>query len=325
MGADELVADVPVAPGLAVDGTAARERVRAGVLYGVAAYGLWGVFPLYFRAIRQVPPLEIVCHRVIWSLAFLLVLMSLRGGWRATRAALRSRRNVVTLGATTLLIAGNWLVFIWAVAHDHVLEASLGYFINPLVNVLLGFVFLRERLRRWQLVSVGLAAAGVAYLTLAGGHLPGVALFLAGTFASYGLLRKIAQVDALVGLTVETALLAPLALAYLAYQVARGTISFGHGAPRVDGLLLLAGVVTAIPLLWFTEAARRLRLTTMGFLQYMTPTGHFLLAVLVFGETFRWAQGVAFACIWAALAMYSIEAATRARAGPAVSLPPGME
>lgn len=204
------------------------------MLYGIAAYGLWGVFPVYFKAVKGVAAPEVLCHRILWSLVFLLGLMLWRRKWAAVYAALRSRRIMATLGMTTVLIAGNWLVFIWAVAHDHVLEASLGYFINPLVNVLLGLVFLREWLRRRQVFSVILAAVGVGYLTISAGHFPGWALFLALSFGSYGLLRKTAPVDATVGLTVETALLAPLALAYLGYQMHAGQATFGAGSLRMD-------------------------------------------------------------------------------------------
>jgi chloramphenicol-sensitive protein RarD len=277
-------------------------------VYAVGAYGLWGVFPLYFKAIKSVPPLEVLAHRIFWSLLFLLVLMAWRGGLRATRAALRSPRALAYLSVTTLLIASNWLVFIWAVANNHVLEASLGYFINPLVNVLLGFVFLRERLRPVQTVSVLLAAAAVTYMAAGAGNFPAVALFLAGTFGAYGLLRKIAPVEALVGLTVETGLLTPLALGYLVVQLARGEAMFGGQSTALNILLPLAGVVTATPLLWFAQAARRLRLATMGFLQYLAPTGHFLLAVLAFGEPFTAQHLITFGCIWTALALYSVDA-----------------
>lgn len=282
---------------------------RAGVLFGVAAYGLWGVFPLYFKAIRNVPPLEVLAHRIIWSLAFLSLLLLIRRHWRSVVTSLRQRRTVALLAATTLLIAANWLVFIWAVTTDHVLQASLGYFINPLVNVVFGVVFLRERLRDWQKLSVALAAIGVGYLTIASGQFPLVALFLAITFGMYGLLRKIAQVESLVGLTIETALLTPAALAHLAWQMVHGTAVFGASTARMNVLLLLAGVVTATPLLCFTAAARRLKLATLGFLQYLAPTGHFLCAVFAFDEPFSSVQAIAFAFIWTALLVYSADAA----------------
>ncbi len=297
------------------DHTHARRVARVGVVYGVAAYGWWGLVPIYFKAVAHVAPAEILAHRIIWSVVLLAVLMRLYGRWRAAVAALRSHSTLITLLGTTTLIALNWFVFIWAVAHDRVLEASLGYFINPLVNVLLGFVFLRERLRRWQTVSVALAAAGVAYLTFNYGQVPIIALVLAGSFGLYGLLRKTAKVDALTGLTIETMLLAPLALAYLGVLAWGHECSFGTESWRTDGLLALGGVITAVPLLWFTNAARRLRLATLGFLQYLAPTGHFLLAVAAYGEHFSQVHLICFACIWTALLVYSIDTVTHAPRG----------
>ena len=297
------------------DHTDARRAARAGVGYGVAAYGWWGLVPVYFKAVAHVAPAEVLAHRIIWSVVLLAVLMRIYGRWRAAVAALRSRSTVITLLGTTTLIALNWFVFIWAVVHDRVLEASLGYFINPLVNVLLGFVFLRERLRRWQMLSVALAAVGVAYLTFNYGQVPIIALVLAGSFGLYGLLRKTAKVDALTGLTVETTLLAPLALAYLGVLAWGHECSFGTESWRTSGLLALGGVITAVPLLWFTNAARRLRLATLGFLQYLAPTGHFLLAVVAYGEPFSQVHLICFACIWTALVIYSIDTVTHAPGG----------
>jgi len=288
---------------------AIRRQARAGVAYGLAAYAWWGLVPIYFKAVVFVGALEVLAHRVVWSVVLLSLLMLFQRRWRAALEVLRSPRTALTLAGTTVLIASNWFVFIWAVGHDRVLESSLGYFINPLVNVLLGFVFLGERLTRWQSASVLLAGAGVAYLTLSYGRFPWIALVLAGSFGVYGLLRKTAPVGSLVGLTVETSLLCPLALGYLVWLRARGDAAFGAGSVGVDVLLALAGVVTAVPLLWFASAARRLRLATVGFLQYLAPTGHFLLAVLTFGEPFTRTHLVSFACIWTALAVYSIDTA----------------
>lgn len=299
-------------PQAAVDPT-----TRIGVAYAIAAYGLWGVFPVYFKLVKTVNPVEVLAHRVIWALAFLAILVTVRRNWRAARAVFQDRLSVVTLSVTTVLIACNWLVFIWAVAQNYVLQASLGYFINPLVNVLLGTLFLGERLRRWQRLAVGLAAVGVGYLTLAGGEFPGVALFLAATFGTYGLLRKIVRVEALIGLMIETLLLTPLAIIYLAYLMTRGEAAFGGPSLAMSLLLVLAGVVTATPLWWFAEAARRLRLATLGFIQYLAPTGHLLLAVFAFGEPFKLAHGIAFACIWTALLVYSLDAARSRRPAPA--------
>jgi chloramphenicol-sensitive protein RarD len=287
--------------------------VRAGILFGIGAYGLWGVFPLYFKALHHVPPLEILAHRILWSCVLLIPLVLLRSGWKNMFAALRARRTLATLTVTTLLIAANWFTYVWAVNNQRVLEASLGYFINPLVNVLLGVAFLRERVRGWQLAAVALATAGVLYRTLGAGQFPWLALFLAATFGTYGLLRKTAHVDALLGLTVETAVLTPLAGAYLVLLVWRHQSAIGAASLGTHVLLLAAGLVTATPLLWFTEAARRLRLTTMGFLQYLAPTGQFLLGLLAFGEPLSRGALVAFACTWAALVIYSLDAVYRAR------------
>ncbi len=302
----------PPAPLLSVPPTAesTAARTRAGVAYAVAAYGLWGVFPLYFKAVSDVDLWEVVAHRIVWSLAFLSLLLAVRHAWPQVWAVLGSRRGLLTLCATTLLIAGNWVVFVWAINNRYTLHASLGYYINPRVNVLLGYIFLREGLRRLQLLSVGLAAVGVGYLTLSFGEFPTIALFLALTFGLYGLLRKTAPVDALVGLTIETALLTPFALALLTTRGLGGTLTFGHASLTTDLLLAAAGLVTALPLLWFAQAARRLRLTTIGLIQYLAPTGHFLLAVFVFRERFDpHAHLVAFGFIWTALTLYSIDAA----------------
>jgi len=298
---------------------AAGAPARAGVAYGIAAYAWWGLVPVYFKAVAHVPALEVLAHRVIWSVVLLAALIVLKSRWREAASAMRRRRTAVTLLVTTVLIACNWLIFIYAVATDRLLEASLGYFINPLVNVLLGFVFLGERLRRWQTISVALAAVGVLYLTLGYGRFPWIALALAASFGLYGLLRKTAPVDALIGLTVETTLLLPLALAYVLIAGATGAGKFAAGSWSDSILLVSAGIVTAVPLLWFTNAARRLRLATLGFLQYLAPTGHFLLAVAAYGETFTTAHLLAFGCIWTALAIYSIDTVRAPRAAAPVA------
>lgn len=299
----------PVAP----TAPAANSRdASTGIAFGLAAYLWWGFAPIYFKAVAAVPALEVLAHRVVWALLLLAVLVRWTGRATVARDALRSRRTRITLLATTGLIAVNWFTFIWAVANDRLTEASLGYFINPLVNVLLGFVFLRERLRRWQMVSVALAAAGVAYRTIAVGSLPAVTVVLALSFGFYGLLRKTVRADAIVGLTVETALLAPLGLTFLIVLNARGEGHFGESW-QMDVLLPLAGLITAVPLLLFTSAARRLPLTTIGFLQYLAPSLQFLLAVVAFGEPFTIIQLTSFGVIWAALAIYSVDLVTAAR------------
>jgi chloramphenicol-sensitive protein RarD len=290
----------------------------AGLLYALGAFGIWGVSPLFFRALAHVPATEIVAHRVAWSLLLLCALVTLKRGWSEVRGALGPLRNRWLFLLTTLLISGNWLLFIWAVTHARVLQASLGYFINPLLSVLLGVVFLGERLRRPQVIAVLLAAAGVLNLVVSHGVFPWISLCLASTFALYGLLRKQVPVESLSGLLIETALLLPLALVYLVLLAGRGASSFGADAPSTSALLIGGGVVTAVPLLWFVNAARRLRLSTLGLMQYLAPTGQFLLAVLAFGEPFTPAHAVTFGLIWASLVLYSVDAYLRQRRAPSV-------
>ncbi|MFG0331185.1 MAG: EamA family transporter RarD [Phycisphaerales bacterium] len=290
----------------------ARET-RVGVFYGIAAYGFWGFVAIYFKAVDHVPPLELLAHRIVWSTILLSLLVIIRGRWNETVAVFRSRRLMSVLLVTTILVGFNWLLFIYSVASGQILQASLGYYINPLINVLLGFVVLRERLNRWQWVSVGLAASGVLVMTMAVGSAPWLALMLACSFGLYGLFRKIAPVPALVGLTFETWLLVPLSVVYLLALEVSGEGALFSGGIEQDLLLALAGVVTATPLLWFTNAARRLPLTTLGFLQYIAPTGQFLLAVLVYDEPFGPARLLAFGLIWAGLLLFSLDAAARSR------------
>ncbi len=286
---------------------------RKGVMYGLAAYLVWGFFPLYFKAVQHVPPLEVVSHRIAWSMLFLVLLVTGTRRWSEIGAAFRTPKTVLTLSGTTLLIAANWLIFIVAIEKGEVLQSSLGYFMNPLVNVFLGFALLGERLRRWQTVSLVLAAAGVLVMSLRVGQIPWIALLLAVTFGLYGLLRKTAAVDSLVGLSIETFLAAPAALVFLGWLGMTGKGAFLSGSLHDNLILPLAGVVTAVPLLWFTAAARRLRLATMGFLQYITPSIQFILAVWAFGERFTTTHLIAFSCIWGGLALYSWSAIVSSR------------
>jgi chloramphenicol-sensitive protein RarD len=275
------------------------------VVFGLAAYLWWGGVPIYFKAVGHVPPTEVLAHRIVWSFVLLAVWLGPLGRLQPAWTALRERRTLLTLTGSTLLVACNWFVFIWAVAHARVVEASLGYFINPLVNVVLGMVFLGERLRRLQWISVALATTGVTVLTVRLGQPPIVALLLAFSFGFYGLLRKTARVDGPVGLTIETGLLVPLAVGFLVLRWTAGDLVFGAAGPTTDALLLAAGVVTALPLVWFVAGARRLPLSTMGFLQYLAPSGQFLLGVLAYGEAFTPAHRVAFGAIWTALGLFS--------------------
>lgn len=292
-----------------------EQKNMYGLGYGVLAYLIWGVFPLYFKALAHIPPLQVVSHRIIWSVLFLTAIIYWRRSWHTITAAFRHSRVVVLLIISALLIASNWLVFIIAVGHSQVIQSSLGYFITPFVSVLLGVVFLSERLSRLQVASLLLAAVGVTLLTVHYGHFPWVSLILAITFGSYGLIRKIVTVDSITGLTVETMLLSPCALGYLMYVTSDGTGCFPDKTLEPNVLLVFAGVVTSIPLLLFAAAARRLRLATIGFLQYITPSIHFLLAVLMYKEPFTPAHLACFILIWSGLCCYSFDAVQRIRSG----------
>jgi chloramphenicol-sensitive protein RarD len=288
----------------------ARRQQAIGVAAATAAYLIWGLFPLYFHALRGVPAGEVLAHRVAWSALFMAALVTVLRRWPSVLVQLRRPGALATLGASAVFISTNWLVYIWAVQSGRVLEASLGYFITPLVSVLLGVAFLREPLSRRQVVAVALAAAGVLAMVLWVGKVPWVALTLACSFGLYGLVRKQLPVDAIAGLLAEVAVLAPLALAWLLWLGWRGE---GHftASPGVTALLTLTGVVTAVPLLLFATGVRRLTLATVGLLLYVNPTAQFALAVWRFGEPFTAAHAVAFGCIWASLALYSSEALLR--------------
>jgi len=290
-----------------------REDFRKGVAYGVAAYGMWGLFPIYFKALSGIPALEVLAHRIVWSVVLLVPLVLVRGQWTELRRVISSKKTLATLILTTVLIAVNWYLFIWAIAHDRVLEASLGYFINPLINVMLGMIFLGEKLSRPAAVAVVLAGLGVSVQVVMVGELPWIALTLAFSFGLYGLLRKTAAVGAVVGLTVETSILMLPAAGYLAWARRTGGLYLGSGDLSTDVLLVLAGAVTAAPLLCFTSAARLLPLTTLGFLQYLAPSGHFLLAVLAYGEVLNPGRIITFVCIWLALAIFTTDQIRRSK------------
>lgn len=285
---------------------------RAGIGYALGAFGLWGLFPLYFKAVAAVPAPEVLAHRIVWSAVCVGALLWLLRQWPAVRALAFEPDSRRLLLASAVLIGGNWLIFIWAVANERVLQASLGYFVTPLVSVLLGWLVLGERLHRRQWGAVALAAAGVAWLLIGLGVFPWVALGLAASFGGYGLVRKIADVRAIPGLFVETAMLTPVALAWLVWLDLHGQGHLGAHGPGFDLLLMAAGVVTATPLILFGQATRRLRLAAVGLLQYIVPTMQMLLALLAFGEAFTVHHAVAFGCIWAALALYSTTRAPRA-------------
>jgi chloramphenicol-sensitive protein RarD len=276
---------------------------RTGLVFGLLAYGLWGVLPIYFKQLAGISALDIVAHRVVWSLLFLIVLLAATRGWGQVRQALRHRRTLGLLVATSVLIAVNWLLYVYAVNGGHILAGSLGYYLNPLMNILLGRFILKERLTGLQWTAVAIAAAGVSVLAAGAGTTLWISLTLCVTFATYGLLRKIAAVDALAGLAIETAILFPLALGWLALGIGAGRAMLGTTSIET-WLLVLAGIASTTPLLLFTAAARRLRYSTLGMLQFVAPTLQFLLAVLLYSEEFTRAHAIAFGAIWTALALY---------------------
>jgi chloramphenicol-sensitive protein RarD len=294
----------PAPPG----GKSVDRETAVGIVYSLGAYLAWGVLPIYWKALDGVDAVEVVAHRVLWSVVFLVGVLLVMRRLPELRGVLRSPRVVGVLAVTTVLISCNWGIFIWSIHAGRLLEASLGYYMNPLVNVALGFLVLRERLRPLQWVAVALAAIGVVQLTVSLGAAPWIALTLAFSFALYGLLRKVGRAAPLVGLTVETGICAPFALAWLGWGMHTGTASFGASGWGTDVLLVLAGVATSLPLVWFAAGARRLSLATLGLVQYLAPSLQFLLAVFAFGEPVTAPHAVAFGCIWVALVLYTVEA-----------------
>ncbi|MCU0485486.1 MAG: EamA family transporter RarD [Anaerolineales bacterium] len=281
--------------------------MNRGVWYAVGAYLLWGLLPVYWKALQTVPALQILNHRVVWSLVFLAAILFFRRDWEPLRQALKSRRIVWIYLATSCLLGVNWLTYIWGVNAGFIVETSLGYFINPLVSVLLGVVFLREKLRAGQWLPVGLAALGVVYLTISYQKLPWIALVLAFTFGLYGLIKKIAPLGSLHSLALETALLFVPSLAYLLWAEVQGSGAFGHVETGTTLLLVFTGVVTALPLLLFGAGARLIPLSLIGLLQYLAPTLQFLIGVLIYGEPFTRDRMIGFGIIWIALVIYTLE------------------
>jgi chloramphenicol-sensitive protein RarD len=287
-----------------VNGAAQSDRKgRGGFVQGLLAYALWGVLPIYFKLLGDTDAIDIVAHRILWSLPFLALLLVASRQWPQVRTALAKPQTLATLGITALLIGGNWLLYVYAVTSGHILAASFGYYLNPLANVLLGRFVLHERLSRLQWAALVIAGAGVSVLAAGALSQLWISLTLCASFALYGLLRKVVAADAVVGLSIETALLFPVAIAWLAWHASTGVPVFGADR-ATTGLLLLAGIVSTTPLLLFTAAARRLAYSTMGMLQFIAPTLQFLIAVLLYGEAFKTAHAVAFTAIWLALALY---------------------
>lgn len=284
------------------------QQTRQGIFYALGAYFIWGIAPAYFKLVKEVPPTEIMTHRVIWSALFMLGLITLSRSWRQVRSVLAQPKKVLLLALTAVTIGGNWLLFIWAVNNQHMLEASLGYFINPLINVVFGMLFLRERFRRLQWLAVLLAATGVLVQLWQFGSLPIIGLGLALSFALYGLVRKKIQVDAQSGMLIETAWLFPLAAIYLFGFADSATSHLSANPLSLNLKLIAAGIITTIPLMLFAAACARLRLSTVGFFQYLGPTLMFLLAVLFYGESLTPDKMVTFGFIWLALAIFILDA-----------------
>lgn len=290
--------------------------MRTGILSAALAFLCWGLFPLYFHAIGDVPPVQILAHRMLWSLLFLVIVLLVRRQW-AWLAVVRQPRVFLSFVASASLLSVNWLIYIWAVNNGHVIEGSLGYFINPLVNIMFGYVLLKERLRRAQWLAIGVAALGVAWLTWQAGTVPWIALALAASFGGYGLLRKTAALGALEGLSFETMVLFPLAAGYVAWLTIHGENAFINTPSDTTRLLLIAaGPITAIPLLLFASGARRIPLSVLGLLQYLSPTLQFLLGVWLFQEPFSAERLVGFALIWIALALFALEGLLRRPSSP---------
>lgn len=292
----------------------AATQYRSGLAAAISVFLFWGVFPLYLALLAPVPALEVLAHRIVWCCVFVVAWLALRGELPAMRTALANRGTRLRLAVTGALISVNWLTYVWAINHGHVIDSSLGYFINPLVSVALGVVVLSERLYRAQWTAVALAAAGVLYLAVVTGRPPWIALVLAFSFGLYGLIRKVVAVESLPALATETLLLAPLAAAYLVWVGAQGTGAFGRLGTGMDLLLLGSGVATAVPLALFGYGARRIPLSMVGLTQYLAPSMQFLLGVFFFGEPFPRTRAIGFALIWCGLAIYAIDGLRRGRA-----------
>ncbi|MFZ6817958.1 EamA family transporter RarD [Undibacterium sp. Ji22W] len=281
--------------------------MRKGIIYAAACYSAWGLFPIYFKALQSIPSIEILLHRMVWALVFLLLVLSVRKQWAWLDDVFRQPKLLAGFAASAVLLSANWFLYIWAINSDRIVDASLGYFMTPLVNVFLGFVLLKERLRTVQWVAITCAGLGVLWLSVQTGHPPWIALILASTFGMYGLLRKTAALGALEGLSLETMILFPFALAYLGYLALHGQSVFLQATTSTQILLLTAGPITAVPLLMFAAAARRIPLATLGLMQYISPTIQLLIGVWLYHEQFSQERLLGFLGIWSGLLIYSVD------------------
>jgi chloramphenicol-sensitive protein RarD len=296
-------------------------QVRAGLLYAIGAYGLWGLVPLYFYTVKACPAHELVAHRIIWSALLLAVVVALLRRWPEVITAFRTRKTLFMLFASAYLVAGNWYVYVWCATHDQITQASLGYFILPLVNVIAGLALFGDRLRLAQAAALAIASAGVIYMAVGLGQFPWIGITLAVSFALYGIVRKVVPVDGVIGLTVESFLLAPVALVLLVVWELTDGLAFAHVSRELDALIALSGVVTTVPLVCFAHAVRKVSLVTIGVLQYLSPTLQLVVAVSVFGEPFTRQHQISFGLIWLGLAVYAVDtvraAAQKHLTGPA--------
>ncbi len=281
--------------------------MNPGILYALCAYVIWGMFPIYFKSLQEIPPLEVLMYRMVWALTFLAIVLSVRRQWAWLWPVLKRPKVLAGFTASALLLSSNWFLYIWAVNQDRVVDASLGYFMTPLVNVLLGSVILKERLRALQWMAVGMAALGVLWLTWQSGHPPWVSLMLGITFGMYGLLRKTAALGTLEGLSLETMLLFPLAVISLLFMTSQGAHGFADASTTTKWLMIASGPITAIPLLMFAAAARLVPLSTMGLMQYITPSLQLMAGIWLYHEPFGGARLIGFAAIWIALTLYTID------------------
>ncbi|WP_227765570.1 EamA family transporter RarD [Zhaonella formicivorans] len=285
--------------------TQGLSSIVIGIWYSILAYLLWGILPLYWKALQQVPPREILAHRILWSLIFVCIILIFNGRWHIVKKVLSNGSNRIGICLGGLLISANWYTYIWAVNSNRVVEASLGYYINPLFTVALGLLVLKEQSDFWQIVSFLLASFGVAVLAIEYGKIPWVALLLAVTFGLYGLVKKLVNVDSIIGLALETFFVAPIAMMYLAFVHVKGISSFGSISNQITFMLMGAGVATALPLLWFAEGAKRVPFSILGFIQYLSPSISLFLGVFLFKEPFTKAHILSFGLIWLAIALYS--------------------
>ncbi|SMS01586.1 EamA-like transporter family protein [Vibrio mangrovi] len=297
-----------------------EQQARQGIIFALGAYLMWGIAPVYFKMIQTVSPVEIICHRILWSFLLLAGLIHFGKQWPTIRHLLSDRNKLYYLIATSVLVGSNWLIFIWAINNNHLLDASLGYYINPLLNVILGMVFLNERLRKLQWIAVALASVGVIIQLILFGSVPIIAISLAGTFGIYGLLRKKVMVSAQNGLFIETLLLVPVALIYLFGFADSATSNLAENSLHLNILLAMAGVVTTLPLLCFAGAATRMKLSTLGFFQYIGPSMMFILAVVFYGEPFSADKATTFLFIWGALLVFSYDGLRHHRRRPAIAM-----